>query len=29
MFDVGALELLVFVALLAAVLWLLTRRRGR
>ena len=29
MFDVGVLELLVFVALVAAVVWLLIRRRGR
>ena len=29
MFDVGVLELLVFVALVAAVVWLLMRRRGR
>lgn len=29
MFDIGALELLVFVALVAAAVWLLMRRRGR
>ncbi len=29
MFDIGALELLVLAALLAAVAWLLMRRRDR
>lgn len=29
MFDIGALELLVLAALVAAVVWLLMRRRGR
>jgi hypothetical protein len=29
MFDIGALELLIVVALVAAVVWLLMRRRGR
>jgi hypothetical protein len=29
MFDIGVLELLVFIALLALVVWLLMRRRGR
>jgi hypothetical protein len=29
MFDIGALELLVLVALMAVVVWLLLRRRGR
>jgi hypothetical protein len=29
MFDIGVLELLVFIALVALVVWLLIRRRGR
>jgi hypothetical protein len=29
MFDIGALELVVFIGLVAMVVWLLTRRRGR
>ena len=29
MFGIGALELLLFVALMAVVVWLLMRRRGR
>jgi hypothetical protein len=29
MFDIGVLELLVFIALVALVVWLLMRRRGR
>jgi hypothetical protein len=29
MFDIGVLELVVFVALVAIVVWLLMRRRGR
>lgn len=29
MVDVGALELLVFIALVAVVVWFLMRRRGR
>jgi hypothetical protein len=29
MFDIGVLELVVFVALVAMVVWLLMRRRGR
>jgi len=29
MFDIGVLELLVFIALVAMVVWLLMRRRSR
>ena len=29
MFDIGALELLILVALVALIIWLLVRRRGR
>jgi len=29
MFDIGVLELMVFIALVALVVWLLMRRRGR
>ncbi len=28
MFDIGVVELLVFVAFVAALVWLLTRHRG-